>query len=178
MEDQKLISACINGDSKSQKQLYDTYSGQMYSICLRYCPDQHSAQDALQNGFIKVFKNLDKYRNDGALGAWIRKIIVRASIDQLDLQKKHRTLFTTDEVESHTDIIEDWHESMTYDELLKLINKLPLGYKMVFTMYVLDDLSHAEIAESLKITESTSRTQLKKARTLIKKQLLEKNYLI
>ena len=150
----------------------------MYSICLRYCADEHQAQDALQNGFIRVFRKLSKYRNDGPLGAWIRKIIVRASIDQIELMKRHQSIFSNVELDSISDHFIEWQDDMTYYQLIKLIGNLPEGYKTVFNMYVLDDLSHAEIAEILKITESTSRSQLKKARTMIQKQMLEKNYIL
>jgi len=178
LEEQQLISDCLKGNSTSQKMLYDKYSGQMYSICLRYCSDEHHAQDALQNGFIRVFRNLNKYRNDGPLGAWIRKIIVRASIDQIELKKRHQSIFSNVELDSITDQYIEWSDDMTYNQLIKLIGNLPVGYKAVFNMYVLDDMPHAEIAEILQITESTSRTQLKKARTMIQKQMLEKNYII
>lgn len=178
MEEQTLISNCLKGDNLSQRLLYDKYSGQMYSICLRYCSDDHQAQDALQNGFIRVFRNLNKYRFDGPLGAWIRKIIIRSAIDQIGLNKKYQSLFTDVELDSITDQGVEWSDDMTYNQILKLVDNLPPGYKMVFTMYVLDDMSHAEIAEILHITESTSRSQLKKARSLIKKQMLEKNYII
>lgn len=150
----------------------------MYSICLRYCSDDHQAQEALQNGFIRVFRNLNKYRFDGPLGAWIRKIIIRSAIDQIGLNKKYQSLFTDVEVDSITDQGVEWSDDMTYNQILKIVDNLPPGYKMVFTMYVLDDMSHAEIADILHITESTSRSQLKKARSLIKKQMLEKNYII
>lgn len=178
MEEQTLISNCLKGDNLSQRMLYDKYSGQMYSICLRYCSDDHQAQDALQNGFIRVFRNLNKYRFDGPLGAWIRKIIIRSAIDQIGLNKKYQSLFTDVEVDSITDQGVEWSDDMTYNQILKIVDNLPPGYKMVFTMYVLDDMSHAEIADILHITESTSRSQLKKARSLIKKQMLEKNYII
>jgi len=176
MNDQQLVSACLKHDRNSQKQLYEKYSGQMYSVCLRYCKDEHHAQEALQNGFIKVFSNLDAYRNDGPLAAWIRRIVVRAAIDQLDIAKRYKSIFSSIEMQQlASDHYMDWHETMTYDELLKLINTIPEGYKLVFSMFVLDDMSHAEIAEALGIEETTSRTQLKKARNYIKKLMLEKN---
>jgi RNA polymerase sigma factor (sigma-70 family) len=175
LEEKQLIEACIQGIAKHQKILYDTYSGQMYSICLRYSNDNHQAQDILQNGFIKVFKNLGKFRNEGPLGAWIRRIILREAIQHVIAKKKERISFSTLEHEMNFDSDLEIADELTYDRIIQLTNNLPHGYRMVFTMFVLDEMSHSEIAELLNITESTSRTQLKRAKTIIRNLLLEKS---
>lgn len=173
MNDAKLILGCKRNDRLSQKNLYDNYSRQMYSICLRYCHDQASAADALQEGFIKVYKYINTYNNTGNLYNWIKTIIVRSCLDQI---KKENTYITVDmDQVGNIDYNYELHISFddyTYNKILTVLNNIPSGYKIVFSMFVLDEMSHAEIASMLDITESTSRTQLFKARKLIQKQLL------
>ena len=145
----------------------------MYSICLRYCHDQASATDALQEGFIKVYKYLNSYKNTGNLYSWIKKIIVRSCLDQI---KKEKANFSIDvdliNTENHTYELDiDSFDNYTYKKIIRIIDTIPAGYKLVFSMYVLDEMSHSEISSLLDISESTSRTQLYKARKLIKKLL-------
>ncbi|MBK6371835.1 MAG: sigma-70 family RNA polymerase sigma factor [Saprospiraceae bacterium] len=160
-------------DRNSQKLLYDRFSGQMYSICLRYCRDEFDAQESLQNGFIKVFKNLQAFKGESALYSWIKTIIIRSALDQIKKKKKDDELFVRDEIVSDQVGGED-PESMTYEEMLKIVQMMPLGYKTIFNMAVIDDMSHLEISNVLGITESTSRSQLMKARNFLKKQMLTK----
>ena len=174
MTDEKLIEGCQRNDRQSQKDLYDNYSRQMYSICLRYCHDQASATDALQEGFIKVYKYIQSYNNTGNIYNWIKKIIVRACLDQIKKEKVHFSL----DIENVNPIDHKYEldinfDDYTYKKILQILECIPPGYKLIFSMYVLDEMSHTEIASMLDITESTSRTQLYKARKLIKKNLLE-----
>lgn len=132
-----------------------------------------SAADALQNGFIKVFRYLGKFKGDADLFFWIRKIIIRSAIDQYKTDNKRR-VDDLDEVETsdtsyHQTIDFDLHN---YNEMMGLISRLPNGYKNVFSMYVLDDMSYKEISDLLEISESTCRTQLFKARKLLQKMIL------
>ena len=173
MEDSKLITKCLQHDRTSQRLLYDRFSGQMYSICLRYCRDEFDAQESLQNGFIKVFKNLQAFKGESALYSWIKTIIIRSALDQIKKKKKDDELFVRDEIVSDQVGGED-PESMTYEEMLKIVQMMPLGYKTIFNMAVIDDMSHLEISNVLGITESTSRSQLMKARNYLKKQMLTK----
>jgi RNA polymerase sigma factor (sigma-70 family) len=164
-----IIAGCLNNDNTCQRALYDRFRAQMYSVCLRYCPNDADAQEALQNGFIRVFRFLDRYAEQGQLGAWIRKIMVRASLDQIRANKKHQ--IAGDETTIDDSLHVDFPDTMTYEKLLQLLEELPEGYKIVFSMYVLDDYSHAEIAETLQINEATSRTQLFKARKMLQTKL-------
>ena len=173
MEDSKLITQCLKHDRTSQRLLYDRFSGQMYSICFRYCRDEFDAQESLQNGFIKVFKNLQAFKGESALYSWIKTIIIRSALDQIKKKKKDDELFVRDEIVSDQVGGED-PESMTYEEMLKIVQMMPLGYKTIFNMAVIDDMSHLEISNVLGITESTSRSQLMKARNYLKKQMLTK----
>ncbi|MBK7093571.1 MAG: sigma-70 family RNA polymerase sigma factor [Saprospiraceae bacterium] len=174
MTEKELIQGCLNNDRLSQKMLYDKFSGQMYGICLRYCKDDSAAAEALQTGFIRVFKNLDSFRNEGELGAWIRKIIVRSAIDQVKREKIsfYDDLSIIDELEnSYT--MDFSFDSFNYDQLISLLDRLPKGYKMVFSLFVIDELDHSEIAETLGISEATSRTQLFKARKMLQSLISE-----
>ncbi len=159
-----IIQGCINNDRKCQKLLYDLFSEQMYAVCSRYCRDEFDAQESMQKGFIKVFQKIAEYRNDGSFEGWIRKIMVRSALNQIATR---RTIsFEELELENHISI--KFAENMTYETLLKLIDRLPEGYAMVFNLYVLDELKHAEIAQLLNISESTSRSQLAKGKKLLR----------
>jgi len=172
VNDYQLILGCQRNDRKSQKELYDNYSRQMYNICLRYCHDKASASDALQEGFIKVFKYVNTYKDSGNLYSWIKKIIVRSCLDQI---KKEKAIFSVDveEINSidHNYELDLSFDDYTYNKILEVLETIPSGYKLVFSMYVLDELKHSEIASILDITESTSRTQLYKARKIIQRKL-------
>ncbi len=144
----------------------------MYSICLRYCHDPASAADALQEGFIKVYKYINSYNKSGNLYSWIQKIIVRSCLDQIKKEKSHFSIDVTEmnSIDHNYEIDFDF-DDYTYNKVLEILETIPSGYKIVFSMYVLDELSHKEIAVLLDISESTSRTQLYKARKLIQKKL-------
>jgi RNA polymerase sigma-70 factor (ECF subfamily) len=174
MTEKELIQGCLNNDRISQKMLYEKFSRQMYGICLRYCKDEFVAAEALQTGFIRVFNKLRSFRNESEPGAWIRKIIIRSAIDQV---KKEKIAFSDDLSmvnEPDNSYTADFSfDSFDYDQLISLLDRLPKGYKMVFSMFVLDDLDHREIADALGISEATSRTQLFKARKMLQSFIVE-----
>lgn len=174
MTDEQLILGCVNNDRKIQQKLYDQYCKQMYSICLRYCKDGPTAADALQVAFVKVFNNISKFRKSGSLGGWIRRIVVNACLDQISFNKRNFTEELNDNVKefSYDEDIE--FDNYNYLRLIKLLDELPEGYRLIFSMYVLDEMTHEEIAADLGIKASTSRSQLLKARRKIQ-ELIEKN---
>ncbi len=151
----------------------------MYSICLRYCKDCSSASDALQMGFIKIFKNIHKFRNDGSLGGWIRRIIINESLGILRIAKSKFThdLEAVNDIDMSVEIDLDF-DDFNYKRMINLINQMPDGYRAVFSMAVLDNLSHREIGEILNITENTSRSQLLRARKMMQEKILSDNYLV
>lgn len=177
MTEKELISGCIKNDPKSQKKLYDHYSRQMYPICLRYCKDEASAADALQIGFIKIFKNISMYRGEGSFEGWMRKIIVRSSLDQI---KQDKAAFSQDlelvNENQHSYSLNMDFDDFNYKQLLSMLATLPQGYQLVFSMFVIDEMSHIEIAEALNISESTSRTQLFRARKAMQSLIKEGSY--
>ena len=160
-----LIKACSNGDNKAFKKIYDKHSGIMYSICLRYMTNEDEAKDALQEGFIKVFNSIGKFQFTGSFEGWMRRIMIRESISFL--RKKKQLEFSTDDMEVYDEPSNYSDAELDVDEIQQLIDKLPEGYRMVFNMYAIEGYKHSEIAEMLSIAESTSKSQLFKARKLL-----------
>lgn len=163
MSEEELIRGCLRGSMPHQKQLYDRFSGKMYAVCLRYARASSDAADILQEGFVKVFTKLGQYGFQGSFEGWVRKIMVNTA---LRFYQRQRFDMETAGLEKVPDspVAPDALSMLSEQELLKLISKLPDGYRMVFNMAAVDGMSHAEVAEALGIQESTSRSQLTKAR--------------
>ncbi|MEO6637384.1 MAG: RNA polymerase sigma factor [Ginsengibacter sp.] len=165
-----LIQACIAGDRQMQELLYRKHSAKMYGVCLRYCGNTEDANDLLQEGFIKVFKNLQKFRGEGSFEGWIRRIFVNTSIEHF---RKKVKLYNVSEVQENT--IEDTDlnilDTLAEKDIIALVNELSPGYKTVFNMHVIEGYSHKEIADILGITEGTSKSQLARAKGVLKKSL-------
>lgn len=153
-----------------QEILYQRFNTKMYGVCLRYSGNVEDANDLLQEGFIKVFKNLEKFRGDGSFEGWIRRIFVNTSIENF---RKKVKLYNVSEVQENT--IEDTDlnvlDTLAEKDLIILINELSPGYKTVFNMHVVEGYSHKEIANILGITEGTSKSQLARAKGVLKKAL-------
>lgn len=166
-----MINGCIVGDREAQKTLYHRYSPKMFSVCLRYAKDYHSAEDALQEGFIKVFKYISKFRREGSFEGWLRRIFINTSIEQL---RKAVSLYPiVDEEDKPIDIIdENLFDDLDHQDLVSMIQSLSPGYRTVFNLYVVEGYSHNEIAKMLNINEGTSKSQLARARTLLQKKIL------
>jgi len=175
VDDQQLAKACMDGNSKAQSLLYEKHSRQMMALCLRYGRDYEEAQDMFQDGFIKVFNKLDKYDGKGPLGAWIRRTIANNALDHLRKVKREQKnifLFEVDmkaESEAETQPMEEDDPLLSADKLTELIGQMPEGYKTVFNLYAVEEYTHKEIAEQLGITESTSKTQYRKAKAYMRK---------
>ena len=178
VEDMQLARACLEGNEKAQAQLFEKYSGQMMALCLRYGKDYEQAQDMFQEGFIKVFQKLEMYGGKGPLGAWIRRTIANNALDQLRKDKREKVHEEEYEVQFKyerafdTGIPEEESE-LTEDKLMNLVERMPMGYRTVFNMYVVEDYNHKEIAEQLGITESTSKTQYRKAKAYMRNLINE-----
>lgn len=167
---------CLQNDRLGQKLLYDRFSEQMYFICFRYCREDYLAKEALQNGFIRVFNNLKNFKEGLSLGAWIRSIMINCALDELAKIKKTENLNDNLEIRQLT-AVNHIQEEMTADMMMSLVDLMPEGYRTIFNMYIIDDLSHQEISQILGIAEATSRSQLSKARNYLKNQLLHKQKL-
>ena len=165
------IKSAKAGDRKAQKAIYDMLSGKMYTVCLRYMAEKDAAMDILQDGFVTLFTKLDTYSGEGSFEGWARKIFVNTAL--MSLRKKD-ILKNTDDVETAWDVSSNDPsviQRMGYKELLDLVADLPPGFRTVFNMYVLEGYSHKEIAEELGISETTSRSQLQRARALLQSKI-------
>ncbi len=177
--DNDLIEGCIRDDRHFQQLLYNKYSAKMYGVCLRYTDNLDDAQDVLQEGFIKAFKNLTKFRSEGSFEGWLRRIFVNTSIEHYRKRK-----YITRVTNQHDEQIEDEDINVLHKlaerDILAIINELSPGYKTVFNLHVIEGYSHKEIAEMLGINEGTSKSQLARAKSVLKKvlentKLVEKN---
>jgi RNA polymerase sigma-70 factor (ECF subfamily) len=173
MDEKWMIDACIQGESWACKKVYEQYAPAMMSLCMRYVGDRETARDLLQDGFIKVFTEIRTYARRGAFGGWIRRIFVTTSLEYLrkaDALKSAADI--TDYDEQFRDVDVSVLDRLSEEELLDCIRKLPAGYRTVFNMYALEGYSHREIAESLGITVTTSKTQFLRARAALRKSVL------
>jgi RNA polymerase sigma factor (sigma-70 family) len=168
-----LIKGCLNGERKMQEVMYYRYSPRMYAVCLRYCSNADDAQDLLQDGFIKVYKNLDKFRGEGSFEGWMRRIFVNTSIEHFRKKTKINTIADSNDVQ-----IEDkeWTalDTIAEKDIVNLIQELSPGYRQIFNMYVIEGYPHKDIAEILGISEGTSKSQLARAKVILQKMVEEK----
>ncbi|MEA3444710.1 MAG: sigma-70 family RNA polymerase sigma factor [Bacteroidota bacterium] len=180
-----LIKGVMKRQRKAQKELYKRYAPLMRAICMRYTHNFADAEDIVQEGFIKIFTKIDQFSGTGNFEGWMKKIFINTTINQL---KKNRNIlfhYDINEIRSDTDDINPSHEDyfstktnivdvdFSEEEILKIINKLPDGYRLVFNLFAVEEMSHKEIATMLSISISTSKTQLFRARKTIQKDLIE-----
>ncbi|MBP7821921.1 MAG: sigma-70 family RNA polymerase sigma factor [Saprospiraceae bacterium] len=169
-----FINSCIRKERWAQKKLYETYYSNMMSVCLRYANNDEDALDILHEGFIKIFNNLEKYNPGTSLNGWIRTIMVNTSIDYYRKSLRRKT----EDLENayHVSVKEaDAVAQFSEQEILQAVQELTPAYRMVFNLYVIEGYSHKEIAETVGITESTSRSNLVKARMKLQAALLAKD---
>lgn len=161
----EIVSRCLQNDAAAQKQLYQHYAPQMLALCHRYTKDAHEASDVLQEGFVRVFRNLQQWKQDGELGAWIRRIMVNTALNWLRDHRRMRLTDETDIPENHdaSSVITPIQE-MEARQLAELIRQLPDGYQTVFNLHAIEGYSHVEIAKMLKLSEGTCRSQYMRAR--------------
>ena len=176
MSDEELIQGCIKGKDAFQYELYKRYSPKMFGVCLRYCASREEAEDVLQDGFIKVFKKIDSFRFTGSFEGWIRRIMVHTAIRNKYITLRAHEVNTLEGVE-HPALDEKVTSKLMMMDLMKLVNELPQGYKIVFNLFAVEGYSHKEIAEMLEIQEATSRSQYLRARQFLREKLdkLQKN---
>ena len=172
--DLQLIESCKRGDRASQKAVYDRLASRMFPICIRYVGDRESAQDVLQDGFITLFTKLDDFKGDGSFEGWARRIFVTTAL--MHLRRKDALKMSDDldlarglkaETVSQT-------QNLGYKELMELIMTLPPGFRTVFNLYAIEGYSHKEIGDMLGISETTSRTQLSRARIWLQNKIKER----
>ncbi len=171
-QEAQLIKALRKADQKAQRQLYEKYASRMLGVCRRYISDPMAAEDILVEGFMKVFDKIDQFKSEGSFEGWIRRIMVNEALGYLRQQKRSLEDVSLDEAHGIADF-EQADQSLQAEEMMNMIGTLPTGYRTIFNLYAIEGYSHAEIADMLGITESTSKSQLHRARALLQ-QLVAK----
>ena len=171
MDDTTLVIECVKGNPRAQRMLFDRFSSKMLGVCLRYAKDSEQADDILQDGFVKVFTKLKDFKNAGSLEGWIRRVMVNTALDQI--RKNGKTLgdVSVEDVQYKIENNDHIAERLMAEDLLKLINSMPDGYKVVFNMFAIEGYTHNEIADTLGISESTSKSQYSRARAYLRERI-------
>ena len=174
MSEEELIKACIAGNQRACRELYELHKNWLYAICLRYHQNQSDAQDSLQESFILIYKNLSSYEGKGSFKGWMRKVTVRSILSSF--RKKNKIMESVFESQSEP-VDVSMLQSLDKEELTFLIERLPTGRKQIFVAHAIDGFSHKEIAEALSISEGTSKSQFFHARRELR-EALEKEIVI
>ncbi len=168
-----IVKQCIENNPKAQKQLFDVLSPKMYAICLRYAQDTDEAKDILQEGFIKMFRYLGQFQGKGSFEGWVKRIFINTSIEFYRKAQKEtmkHSLETAENQPFDANIVSD----LKVADLMEIIQKLPLGYRTVFNLFVIEGYGHEEIAKMLNVSENTSKSQLFKARQHLQAIILKR----
>jgi RNA polymerase sigma-70 factor (ECF subfamily) len=182
-EDLAIIKDILQNRSKAAEALYDRFAPALLSLCFRYAGNMQDAEDILHEGFIKIIKSLPDFqpRPDGSMEAWMKRIMTNTALNFLRDHAKDRKLLDIDKVMEKTNLPEEEHPDfelahlpISQDQILQMIGELPAGYRTVFNLYVFEEYSHKEICEKLNCTESTSKSQLSKARAVLRAKISEK----
>ena len=175
--DDSIIEGCIAGKRSAQSALYHKYVAVMMAICLRYAQNRDEAEDILQEAFFKIFQNIGSYRKEGSFEGWMKRIMINHALNYF---RKNRKIPFMEDIDSineteivETDDVQAVHLPVSAEKLTALIQMLPPGYRMVFNLYVFEEYSHKDISRELNISENTSKTQLLKARRMLRKKLGE-----
>ena len=167
-----LIKKAIQNNKEAQQQLFAKHSPKMLGVCRQYVKDLHHAEDLLLSGFLKVFTKLYTFKHEGSFEGWIRRIMVNTCISYL---RKKNLVTVSDEDFIFNDVATESLENTSVTDIQKLIDSLPEGYKMVFNLYAIEGYKHSEIAIKLGVSESTSKTQLFRARKLLQENYIKMN---
>jgi RNA polymerase sigma factor (sigma-70 family) len=171
------LSACIQGDRAAQKQFFERFKGKMFALCLRYANTREDAEDVLQEGFVKVFRDLHQYSGAGNFEGWVRKIFVNTALQHLQRQKKALVIVDIDGRDIPDDTEPYSPEEPPAKNMVRILQQLPPGFRTIFNLHVLEGYSHPEIAEILGISVGTSKSQLLRAKAHFRK-LLENSLII
>jgi len=165
----ELINSCKRNDRKAQSQIYQLYAGKLFGLCLKYSKNYEEAQDNLHNGFITIFDKISQYGHKGSFEGWLKRIIINTALQTY--RKKNVLSLVNEEIPDLEVEVEIDNEDIQLDFLLNLIQELPERYQMVFNLYVLDGYPHKEIAELLSISEGTSKSNLSRARVILRNKI-------
>ena len=163
-----LIKQCANNDRKAQKEIYQLFAGKLFSICLKYSKNKQEAQDNFQDGFIVIFDKIGQFNFKGSFEGWLKRVMINTVL--LKYRKKNVLNIVTEDIPDEV-IVEVDDDEISLDFLLNLINELPDRYRLVFNLYALDGYSHKEISEMMQIAEGTSKSNLARARAILKQKI-------
>lgn len=168
----KIIKKCATGDGRAQQQLYELFAPRMFGVCLRYAKDNTEAEDNLQEGFIKVFQNIKGFRHEGSLEGWIRRIMVNVSLEKF---RKQNLMHPVEDVAIYetSQAVDNIIDQLSAKEIMLQIQQLPPRYRMVFNLYVMEGLNHQEISKEMNISVGTSKSNLARARDILKRKVNE-----
>ncbi|MEY3236079.1 MAG: hypothetical protein RI883_180 [Bacteroidota bacterium] len=171
MDDTTLVIECVKGNIRAQQKLFDKFARKMLGVCMRYTKNTEQAEDVLQDGFVKVYSKLKDFKMEGSLEGWIRRIMVNTALDQI--RKNGKVLGDTNiddvgyKIENNAFVF----EALIAEDLMKMVQAMPTGYKIVFNMFAIEGYTHFEIAETLGISENTSKSQYSRARAYLREKL-------
>lgn len=167
-KDEDLVKGCIAQNARYQKALYDKFYRKMYGVCLRYATHKEDAADMLQEGFIRVFRYIQDFKG-GSLEGWVRRVVVNAALAHYNKYLKQHFSDVDDVV--GVEVNDNTLEKMSADEIMKLIQKLPVGCRTVFNLYEIEGYSHQEIADMMQISVGTSKSQLSRAKVILREMI-------
>jgi len=172
MSVEELIQGCANRKPAAQEQVYRLFAGKLFALCLKYSKNREEAEDNLQDGFIQIFDKIHQFKNKGSFEGWMKRIMINTALQKY--RNKNVLNVVYDVVEEPEVIVEVEESDISLDYLLKLIQELPNQYRIVFNLYVLDGFSHKEISTELNISEGTSKSNLSRARAILKEKIENK----
>jgi len=171
-----LIAKASRGNKRSQHQLFELFAPKMLSVCRQYIKNIDVAEEVMLSGFLKVFTYLSSFKHEGSFEGWVRRIMINEAITQLRKDKKMQFI-DEKEIENSKDFVTYLETALEVEEIQKIIDGLPEGYKTVFILYAIEGYKHSEISELLQISESTSKSQLFKARKALR-SIIEKQNIV
>ena len=171
LSDSELVQRCLKGDAHAQKQFYERFAGRMLGVCYRYAGTLHEAEDLLQEGYIRAFRYLKDYRNEGSLEGWLRRIMVTTALNFLKREKRIREEVELTTATNKTTDDSEVLRQLETQEVMKLIQRLSPGYRTVLNLFAIEGFSHKEIGEMLGIGESTSRSQFTRAKQILQQMI-------
>jgi RNA polymerase sigma factor (sigma-70 family) len=169
-----LIRSCIAGERQAQNRLYERFAPKLFVVCQRYASTRTEAEEVLQEGFIKIFTHLDQFKHEGSFEGWMRRIMVNCALQRYNAKGRSTPVVSMEENIHGGSEENDAHSRLGQKELMELIQQLPPAYRMVFNLYVFEGMKHREIAETLGISEGTSKSNLSDARAILQKEVMKR----
>jgi RNA polymerase sigma-70 factor (ECF subfamily) len=166
---EKLIQQCAKNDRKAQEEIYRLFAGKLFALSLKYSRNRQEAEDNLQDGFITIFDKIKQFKHKGSFEGWMKRIVINTALQKYR-EKNVLNLVNEENIKEEVNVEVD-EETASLDYLLGLIQNLPNQYRLVFNLYVLDGYSHREVSKALNISEGTSKSNLSRARNILKRKI-------